>query len=259
MKRVLIISYYWPPSGGPGVQRWLKFVKYLPEYNIEPILFVPKNANYPLIDNSLADQVDTDLKVISHPITEISKFLPKFEFLKSARAGNISILANQSFFQKVFFFIRGNLFIPDMKIFWKNSSVNFLSDYISKNNIDAIITTGPPHSVHLIGLELKRKLDVKWISDFRDPWVNLNYLNRFHLLSSSKKSHKSLRNKVLINSDAVIVTSEKLKNLFLNIITNVFKMSEKYNIFALFIDITVINTPESFVEASLDRYFLCRC
>ena len=133
MKRVLIISYYWPPSGGPGVQRWLKFVKYLPEYNIEPILFVPKNANYPLIDNSLADQVDTDLKFISHPITEISKFLPKFEFLKSARAGNISIPANQSFFQKVFFFIRGNLFIPDMKIFWKNSSVNFLSDYISKN------------------------------------------------------------------------------------------------------------------------------
>ena len=229
MKRVLIISYYWPPSGGPGVQRWLKFVKYLPEYNIEPILFVPKNANYPLIDNSLADQVDTDLKVISHPITEISKFLPKFEFLKSARAGNISIPANQSFFQKLFFFLRGNLFIPDMKIFWKNSSVNFLSDYISKNNIDAIITTGPPHSVHLIGLELKRKLDVKWISDFRDPWVNLNYLNRFHLLSSSKKSHKSLRNKVLINSDAVIVTSEKLKNLFLNITTNVFKITNGFD------------------------------
>ena len=229
MKRALIISYYWPPSGGPGVQRWLKFVKYLPEYNIEPILFVPKNANYPIIDNSLADQVDTGLEVISHPITEISKFLPKFEFLKSARAGNISTPANQSLFQKVFFFIRGNLFIPDMKLFWKNSSVNFLSDYISKNNIDAIITTGPPHSVHLIGLELKRKLDVKWISDFRDPWVNLNYLNRFHLLSSSKKSHKSLRNKVLINSDAVIVTSEKLKNLFLNITTNVFKITNGFD------------------------------
>ena len=115
MKRVLIISYYWPPSGGPGVQRWLKFVKYLPEYNIEPILFVPKNANYPLIDNSLADQVDTGLKVISHPITEISKFLPKFEFLKSARTGNISIPANQSFFQKVFFFIHVIKSISNLK------------------------------------------------------------------------------------------------------------------------------------------------
>ena len=116
-----------------------------------------------------------------------------------------------------------------MKIFWKNSAVNFLSDYISKNNIDAIITTGPPHSVHLIGSELKRKLNVKWISDFRDPWVNLNYLSRFHLLSSSKKSHKNLRNKVLINSDAVIVTSEKLKNLFLNITTNIFKITNGFD------------------------------
>ena len=210
MKRVLIISYYWPPSGGPGVQRWLKFVKYLPEYNIEPILFVPKNANYPLIDNSLADQVDTDLKVISHPITEISKFLPKFEFLKSARAGNISIPANQSFFQKVFFFIRGNLFIPDMKIFWKSSSVNFLSDYLPKNNIDTIITTGPPHSVHLIGLELKRKLNINWISDFRDPWVNLNYLNRFHLLSSSKKSTKPPASFRIITPAAISQTFSSL-------------------------------------------------
>ena len=94
-----------------------------------------------------------------------------------------------------------------MKIFWKSSSVNFLSDYLPKNNIDTIITTGPPHSVHLIGLELKRKLNINWISDFRDPWVKLNYLNRFHLLPFSRKSHISLRNKVLINSNAVIVTS----------------------------------------------------
>ena len=229
MKKVLIITYYWPPAGGPGVQRWLKFVKYLPEYNIEPILFVPKNANYPLSDKSLIEEVDKNLKVISHPITEISKFLPKFKFIKSVRAGNISKPLNQSLIQKVVFFIRGNLFIPDMKIFWKTSSINFLTDYLSKNNIDTIITTGPPHSIHLIGLELKRRLNIKWISDFRDPWVNLNYLNRFHLLSSSKKSHESLRNKVLNNSDAVIVTSEKLKNLFLNITKDVFKITNGFD------------------------------
>ena len=229
MKKVLIITYYWPPAGGPGVQRWLKFVKYLPEFNIEPILFVPKNANYPLIDNSLNNDIKNGLKVIRFPIKEISGFLPKFKFLKLIRSGNISKPKNQSFLQKVFFFIRGNLFIPDMKIFWKTSSVNFLSDYISQNNIDTIITTGPPHSIHLIGLDLKRKFDIKWISDFRDPWVNLNYLNRFHLLSYSKKLHINLRNKVLINSDAVIVTSEKLKNLFLNITNNVFKITNGFD------------------------------
>ena len=226
---MLIISYYWPPSGGPGVQRWLKFVKYLPEFNIEPILFIPKNANYPLLDKSLSDDVNKDLKVIQFPITEISGFLPKFKFLNSVRSGNISKPHNQSLLQKIIFFIRGNLFIPDMKIFWKSSSVNFLSDYLPKNNIDTIITTGPPHSVHLIGLELKRKLNINWISDFRDPWVKLNYLNRFHLLPSTRKSHISLRNKVLINSNAVIVTSERLKDLFSNITSNIYKITNGFD------------------------------
>lgn len=228
-KKVLIISYYWPPSGGPGVQRWLKFVKYLPEFNIEPILFIPKNANYPLLDKSLSDDVNKDLKVIQFPITEISGFLPKFKFLNSVRSGNISKPHNQSLLQKIIFFIRGNLFIPDMKIFWKSSSVNFLLDYLPKNNIDTIITTGPPHSVHLIGLELKRKLNINWISDFRDPWVKLNYLNRFHLLPFSRKSHISLRNKVLINSNAVIVTSERLKDLFSNITSNIYKITNGFD------------------------------
>ena len=228
-KKVLIISYYWPPSGGPGVQRWLKFVKYLPEFNIEPILFIPKNANYPLLDKSLSDDVNKDLKVIQFPITEISGFLPKFKFLNSVRSGNISKPHNQSLLQKIIFFIRGNLFIPDMKIFWKSSSVNFLSDYLPKNNIETIITTGPPHSVHLIGLELKRKLNINWISDFRDPWVKLNYLNRFHLLPFSRKSHISLRNKVLINSNAVIVTSERLKDLFSNITSNIYKITNGFD------------------------------
>ena len=226
---MLIISYYLPPSGGPGVQRWLKFVKYLPEFNIEPILFIPKNANYPLLDKSLSDDVNKDLKVIQFPITEISGFLPKFKFLNSVRSGNISKPHNQSLLQKIIFFIRGNLFIPDMKIFWKSSSVNFLSDYLPKNNIDTIITTGPPHSVHLIGLELKRKLNINWISDFRDPWVKLNYLNRFHLLPFSRKSHISLRNKVLINSNAVIVTSERLKDLFSNITSNIYKITNGFD------------------------------
>ena len=226
---MLIISYYWPPSGGPGVQRWLTFVKYLPEFNIEPILFIPKNANYPLLDKSLSDDVNKDLKVIQFPITEISGFLPKFKFLNSVRSGNISKPHNQSLLQKIIFFIRGNLFIPDMKIFWKSSSVNFLLDYLPKNNIDTIITTGPPHSVHLIGLELKRKLNINWISDFRDPWVKLNYLNRFHLLPFSRKSHISLRNKVLINSNAVIVTSERLKDLFSNITSNIYKITNGFD------------------------------
>ena len=228
-KKILIISYYWPPAGGPGVQRWLKFAKYLPEFNISPVLFVPENANYPINDNSLKSEVSKDLEIIKLPIFELSNFFPSLKSLNSIRSGNISKNKNQSILQKVVFFIRGNFFIPDMKIFWKRNSVNFLKNYLSENNIETIITTGPPHSIHLIGLELKRKLNINWISDFRDPWVNLNYLNRFHLLPFVKKYHKKLRDRVINNSDAVIVTSKRLKDLYSEINSSIFQVTNGYD------------------------------
>ena len=228
-KKILIISYYWPPAGGPGVQRWLKFAKYLPEFNISPVLFVPENANYPIKDNSLKSEVSKDLEIIKLPIFELSNFFPSLKSLNSIRSGNISKNKNQSILQKVVFFIRGNFFIPDMKIFWKRNSVNFLKKYLSENNIETIITTGPPHSIHLIGLELKRKLNINWISDFRDPWVNLNYLNRFHLLPFVKEYHKKLRDKVINNSDAVIVTSKRLKDLYSEINSSIFQVTNGYD------------------------------
>ena len=228
-KKVLIISYYWPPAGGPGVQRWMKFVKYLPEYNIKPILYVPENPNYPIYDYSLNDEVSEKLEIIKNPITEISNIISNSKSLNLIRSGNIPNTKEQSLFQRLLFFIRGNLFIPDMKILWKNKSIDFIENYLSKTKIDVVITTGPPHSLHLIGYELKKRLNIKWISDFRDPWVNLNYLNRFHLLPSVKRRHKKLRDKVLINSNSVIVTSEKLKKLYKEIAPNIFKITNGYD------------------------------
>ena len=228
-KKVLIISYYWPPAGGPGVQRWMKFVKYLPEYNIKPVLYIPENPNYPIYDYSLNDEVSEKLEIIKNPITEISNIISNSKSLNLIRSGNIPNPKEQSLFQRLLFFIRGNLFIPDMKILWKNKSIDFIENYLSKTKIDVVITTGPPHSLHLIGYELKKRLNIKWISDFRDPWVNLNYLNRFHLLPSVKRRHKKLRDKVLINSNSVIVTSEKLKKLYKEIAPNIFKITNGYD------------------------------
>ena len=228
-KKVLIISYYWPPAGGPGVQRWMKFVKYLPEYNIKPILYIPENPNYPIYDYSLNDEVSEKLEIIKNPITEISNIISNSKSLNLIRSGNIPNPKEQSLLQRLLFFIRGNLFIPDMKILWKNKSIDFIENYLSKTKIDVVITTGPPHSLHLIGYELKKRLNIKWISDFRDPWVNLNYLNRFHLLPSVKRRHKKLRDKVLINSNSVIVTSEKLKKLYKEIAPNIFKITNGYD------------------------------
>ena len=228
-KKVLIITYYWPPAGGPGVQRWLKFVKYLPQYGIKPIVYIPKKPNYPIYDYSLNSDLSLSPETLEQPIIEISNFLPKFGSIDSIRSGNVSVPNKQSLFQKILFFFRGNLFIPDMKIFWKKKSINFLHDYLSRNKIDVVITTGPPHSLHLIGLGLKRKMNIKWIADFRDPWVNLNYLNRFHLLPFVKKQHKIMRNSVLCQADSVIVTSEKLKKLYKKITPNVYKITNGFD------------------------------
>lgn len=218
-KKVLIITYYWPPAGGPGVQRWLKFVKYLPEFDVEPIVFVPKNPNYPIVDDSLVSEVSKDVTIINHPINEPYKWAGFFSN-KSSKTISKGIIADekeQSLIEKLMLYIRGNFFIPDARVGWVKPSVSFLIDYIKKESIEKIITTGPPHSVHLIGLQLKQKLGVKWLVDFRDPWTTIGYHKQLKLTSASKAKHKSLEKQVLNTSDQIIVTSSVTKTEFQNI------------------------------------------
>jgi hypothetical protein len=218
-KKTLIITYYWPPAGGPGVQRWLKFVKYLPEFNIDPVVFIPENPNYPIIDESLTSEVSKDITIINHPIKEPYKWAGFFSNTssKTISKGIISDEKEQSFIEKAMLYVRGNFFIPDARIGWVKPSVSFLLDYIKKEGIETIITTGPPHSVHLIGLQIKQKLGVKWLADFRDPWTTIGYHKQLRLTSASKAEHKSLEKQVLNNADHIIVTSFVTKQEFQNI------------------------------------------
>ena len=220
-KKVLIITYYWAPAGGPGVQRWLKFVKYLPDFNIQPIVYIPENPNYPLIDESLKSEVSEDLVILKHPIKEPYKWARLFSKKTSnmMSKGIISEEREQGFLEKLLLFIRGNLFIPDARKNWVVPSVKVLSDYIQQENIDTIVTTGPPHSLHLIGLKLKEKLGVKWLADFRDPWTTIGYHKQLKLTEVSKEKHKGLEKKVLNIADQIIVTSFNTKKEF-NKITN---------------------------------------
>lgn len=110
--------------------------------------------------------------------------------------------------------VRGNLFIPDARVLWVKPSVTFLKKYISENNIETIITTGPPHSLHLIGLKLKKELNINWITDFRDPWTTIGYHNKLKLSNSAAKKHKRLEKEVLNACDEVIVTSPTTKKEF---------------------------------------------
>ncbi|WP_109301142.1 glycosyl transferase family 1 [Aquimarina sp. AU474] len=221
MLKVLIITYYWPPAGGPGVQRWLKFVKYLRDFDIEPVIYIPENPTYPLIDDSLLSEIPDGVTILKNSIFEPYRFAQVFS-KKESKTISKGIIANknkQSLVQKLLLFVRGNFFIPDARKFWVKPSVTYLKKYISENNIDTIITTGPPHSVHLIGKGLKDKLGIRWLADFRDPWTTIGYHDKLKLTKRSIRKHKSFEKEVLTTSDHVIVTSFRTKTEFENITT----------------------------------------
>jgi hypothetical protein len=209
MKKVLVIAYYWPPAGGPGVQRWLKFLTYLPEYDISPILYIPENPHYPIIDKTLLKEVPDNLKIYRLPISEPYGWAGIFSKKKTARisSGIIQKEQKQSLLEKLLLWVRGNFFIPDARRSWVRPSISFLREVIEKEQVDTIITTGPPHSLHLIGLGLKEELDLRWIADFRDPWTNIGYHKKLKLTPASKRKHELLEKKVLQKANHIVVTS----------------------------------------------------
>ncbi|OIQ23954.1 glycosyltransferase family 4 protein [Lacinutrix sp. MedPE-SW] len=221
-KKVLIITYYWPPAGGPGVQRWLKFVKYLPEFGVEPIVYCPYNPIYPQVDESLLDEVPENITILKQPIREPYKLANFFsKQSKTISKGIIPENEKQGLLQKAMLYIRGNFFIPDARKGWVKPSFKYLSTYISDFDIDTIITTGPPHSLHLIGLKLKEKYsDLNWIADFRDPWTTIGYHKQLKLTKASKKKHKILEKAVLNCANQILVTSNNTKKEFEAITNN---------------------------------------
>ena len=206
--KVLIITYYWPPAGGSGVQLWLKFVKYLQGFNIQPIVYTISNPRYPTIDDSLLNEIPENIEVLKHPIWEPTDLL--FWKRELQQEGGISNASKNSFLS----FIRGNFFIPDPKLFWIKPSVKYLQSYLNKNDVDVIISTGPPHSMHLIAEKLHQKNDVKWLADFRDPWSDIYYNKDFKELSFVKNRNKKLEKSVLKKADCVLTVSNALKKEF---------------------------------------------
>lgn len=216
LERILIVSYYWPPAGGPGVQRWLKFAKYLPDFGYEPIIYTPENPNYPLVDEELVKEIPEGIKVLKQPIKEPYRIASLFSKnkSKSLSAGIIPQARKQSLLDKVLLWIRGNFFIPDARIGWVAPSVSYLKKYIQEYNINTVITTGPPHSMHLIGCQLKEQLNIKWIADFRDPWTTIGYHKELKLTKKSIEKHIALESRVLTTADEIIVTSKSTKKEF---------------------------------------------
>ncbi len=233
-KKLLIITYYWPPAGGPGVQRWLKFVKYLPNFGIQPIVYIPENPTYPIVDENLISEVSEKAIMIKNRIFEpyqLASFLSKNK-TKTISSGLIPNQKKQTFVDKFMLWVRGNLFVPDARVYWVKPSATYLKKYIQENNIDTIVTSGPPHSLHLIGLKLKQDLNIKWLADFRDPWTTIGYHKSLKLTAYTEKKHKLLEHQVLNSADVIIVTSNTTKTEFetlttkpIEVITNGYDVS----------------------------------
>ncbi|KAB8151123.1 glycosyl transferase family 1 [Kordia sp. TARA_039_SRF] len=227
-KKVLIVTYYWPPAGGPGVQRWLKFVKYLRDFDIEPIVFIPKNPSYPIVDETFSEDIPKDMTIIKQSIFEPYEFAQLFSKKKTQKISRgIIAKEKQSLVEKLLLYIRGNFFIPDARKYWVKPSVKFLKKYLTENNIETVITTGPPHSLHLIGLELRKQLAITWLADFRDPWTRIGYHEKLRLTKKSQQKHIQLEAEVLQTADQIVTTSFTTKDEFskltdkpINVITN---------------------------------------
>ena len=226
-KRVVIITYYWPPSGGSGVQRWLKFAKYLPEAGWEPVIFTPENPDFDLQDETLLKEISPNMEVIRFPIWEPYQLFAKLKKKGKSHPGRILEQQKRGFLEKIAIWLRANILVPDPRVFWVKPSVQFLNELLKEGQFQAVITTGPPHSLHLIGQQLKQKHGIPWLADFRDPWSQWEFLDTLPMLPFIRRRHEALERKVLKQADVVVTISptfqrdlEKLSGRKIDLITN---------------------------------------
>ena len=215
MKRLLIVSYYWPPTGGSGVQRWVKFSKYLPQHGWQPVIYTPENPERLAYDESLLADVPECAEVIRTHISEPYGIYRRLTGKKGAGAEVNPVRGGgKTAVQKLSLWLRGNLFVPDPRVSWVGPSVHFLKRWLSEHPVDAMVTTGPPQSMHLIGLGLKKALGLKWIADFRDPWTEMFYYKHLELSRCADRRHHRLEQQVLDGADTVIAVTPYVRDDF---------------------------------------------
>ena len=218
MKRVLVITYYWPPTGGSGVQRWVKFAKYLPSEGWQPVIYTPENPEQLAVDHSLEADIPEGTEIIKIRITEpyelYKKFLRRSGHSKEAVEVNPVNAQNKSFAQKAAMWVRGNLFRPDPRCLWIRPSVKFLKKYLEEHPVDLIVSTGPPQSMHMIGRLLSRETGLPWIADFRDPWTKIFYFKHLSMTKATERWHQKMERKVLDEASAVVAVSPLVQQEF---------------------------------------------
>lgn len=216
MKKVLIITYYWPPSGGAGVQRWLKFAKYLPQYGWQPVVLTvdPDRASYPQRDESLLEEVPEQCLVYTTRSFELYDLYKWVTGKKQVPFGGFADSSHESALQRLSKLVRGNLLLPDPRRGWNRYAYRRAVELIREHGIDTVVTTSPPHSTQLIGLKLRRHLPIRWIADLRDPWTDIYYYNQFGHTPPALALDRRYERRVVEQADQLITVSQDVKRLF---------------------------------------------
>ncbi len=220
-KKVLIITYYWPPSGGAGVQRWLKFIKYLRTFGWEPVVYTPANPERPVVDNSLEKDIPDGITVLQTPIWEPYRMYKRFVGRKKEDTINSAFLSEgrkAGLAERISVWLRGNLFIPDARRYWIRPSVRYLCEYLESHRVDAIVSTGPPHSMHMIALEVSRRFRTPWLADFRDPWTHIDYYRDLKVGKWAHRKHLRLERTVLEQAHAVVTVGKSMRDEFRSLV-----------------------------------------
>lgn len=225
MKRVLIITYYWPPTAGSGVQRWLKMSKYLPQYGWQPVIYTPENPEAGMTDESLLRDIAPEVEVIKRPILEPYAVFNALTGNKGKNSGKasagsgavnpINAVGHKSPLMRLSLWLRANVFVPDPRFLWIRPSVRFLKQYLREHPVDAIVSTGPPHSMHLIARALHRSMGIPWTADFRDPWTRIFYFKHLPLTRRSRKKYAAMELSVLREADHVVAVTDNMVRDFL--------------------------------------------
>lgn len=231
-KEILIITYYWPPAAGGGVQRWMYFALHLSKMGFKPIVITvkPQKASYPLTDNSLNDLV----KNVETIYTDTAEPHKLYSFLKTGNSkkdipyGNLGQKSG-SLFSKFAAFIRANFFIPDARKAWTKFVMKAGNNIINKRKIQWIITTGPPHSTHLAGYKLSKKHNIKWLADFRDPWTDIYFLQETFRFNFIKNIDNNLESVILNNADIVTTVGPAMAELLKKKMLEYAKLKVLYN------------------------------
>jgi len=250
LKKLLILSYYFPPLGLGGTQRAAKFAKYLPEFGWSPTVITVKPIAYWAQDLSLLTDLE-DIRIIRTESNDPQRLLKKFKTTKETAPECDTITKSNSLLQKLNKNVFSFFLVPDSKLLWNRYVFKAVERLREQEYFDALFTTSPPHSTHLVGKKIAKTFGMKWVADFRDDWAGGHVV--YEPTPVQKWINKRKQKSVIQAADAVICVSHGVKAIF----EKETDSGEKFNIITNGYDESDFSKPK--IKDNTDKYVFCYC